>query len=727
MTMHRTLRLLPVAVALVAGSACTYVTSADYEAHLNGIDADGDGVPFADDCDDNDITRWLGNIEVPYDGVDNNCDGTDLVDADGDGFAGILQADWVPAHDGVAWPADVDGDTKDCADDPTLFADAANAYPGRPGDTPYDGADSDCNGSNDFDADGDGDMPISVNVSGGTIDVQQEYAAYAQLWEVNAGEAKFTDCDDADALVFGGAGGEVYYDGVDTDCAGDNDYDSDGDGFAMLGTTQAQLDALLAKYHGGEVPSDWAGADLDDCDDADNAVFPGFPDDTAYDGKDSDCGCALDADGDGEIDWDNDFDVDSDGWVDDNHTQQDVTDYAAIWCLSSSAPQGGGEGDCDDSDATINPGSAERLGDDLDSDCDDGIDTASFTDAGLGLLWEGPKGPAISSTDDVFILVAGADQFTDETSNTSSNVGIGLAFPLDATSESVPLGGSFAWQSPVPGALAADVDVVGTSDRFYGAVAYEQAGQTAMFSREWTWDDNANPPSFVPGNNDFALHPLYSSIDIEIALDNGGDPWVWSLGDTRLGVLHGDANTVTEDPEAFTTITTGAALFIDNAGAGTGTICDVGGCASYQFDGVTSSLSPAATQPWAGQNAIAASEQYGLIAYADVTEGLTLDDLNDGAPAMPLLSSTKVTAVEASMAPNGTVYIASIIDGNGSEVLLSYGDIGGSFTSVTLPYVVGQVPIGVAIHATATRVMLAVASEDGAGNDQVNWTFFEPL
>ena len=37
------------------------------------------------------------------------------------------------------------------------------------------------------------------------------------------------DCDDADATVFPGAT-DTWYDGVDQDCAGDNDYDFDGDG-----------------------------------------------------------------------------------------------------------------------------------------------------------------------------------------------------------------------------------------------------------------------------------------------------------------------------------------------------------------------------------------------------------------------------------------------------------------------------------------------------------------
>ncbi|MCB9779184.1 MAG: hypothetical protein H6742_11525 [Alphaproteobacteria bacterium] len=65
-------------------------------------DADGDGygdpsattlaceapdghVANADDCDDTSALAWDGAEEVPWDGVDNDCQGGDLVDVDGDG------------------------------------------------------------------------------------------------------------------------------------------------------------------------------------------------------------------------------------------------------------------------------------------------------------------------------------------------------------------------------------------------------------------------------------------------------------------------------------------------------------------------------------------------------------------------------------------------------------------------------------------------------------------
>lgn len=97
----------------------------------NGDDFDGDGYVEPEDCDDNDPNSYPGAEEVAYDGRDQDCDGSDLVDRDGDGF----QAE--------------EAGGPDCNDfDPKV-------HPGAR-DVPYNGTDGDCDNWSDDDFDHDG-------------------------------------------------------------------------------------------------------------------------------------------------------------------------------------------------------------------------------------------------------------------------------------------------------------------------------------------------------------------------------------------------------------------------------------------------------------------------------------------------------------------------------------------------------------------------------------------
>ena len=98
----------------------------------DGFDQDGDGASSCGggDCDDGDPTIRPGVPEVPYDGIDQDCDGEDMVDVDGDGFAGGERGDdcddtqvWISpgapeiCSDGVDGDCDgiADADDPDCA------------------------------------------------------------------------------------------------------------------------------------------------------------------------------------------------------------------------------------------------------------------------------------------------------------------------------------------------------------------------------------------------------------------------------------------------------------------------------------------------------------------------------------------------------------------------------------------------------------------------------------
>ena len=178
------------------------------------------------DCDDTDPASYPGATEVPYDTVDQDCDGSDLCDVDLDGFDSVECTDGDDCddededihvgaeeyyYDGVDQDCDegsdydADGDGYDSASYGGEDCDDAHAetYPGAP-DDPYDGIVTDCDAADEFDVDGDG---------------------------YDSAHHGGTDCDDANSSINPGAA-EAWYDGVDQDCDG-NDQDQDGDGWVL--------------------------------------------------------------------------------------------------------------------------------------------------------------------------------------------------------------------------------------------------------------------------------------------------------------------------------------------------------------------------------------------------------------------------------------------------------------------------------------------------------------
>jgi hypothetical protein len=125
---------------------------------------------------------------------------------------------------------------------------------------------------------------------------------------------KSDDCDDYDPEIYPGAEDE-WYDGVDSDCEGNSDYDADEDGFDSEAEGKGE-----------------------DCDDADASVNPDATD-TWYDGEDTNCDGA------------DDYDQDGDGYLVDGSI--------------------GGD-DCDDTNVEVNLGAVERC-DDIDWDCDGNV------------------------------------------------------------------------------------------------------------------------------------------------------------------------------------------------------------------------------------------------------------------------------------------------------------------------------------------------------------------
>ena len=240
--------------------------------------------PF--DCDDADDAIFLGALETCGDGIDQDCNGVDLLcagdDSDGDGFCdaatctdGTTPGDcddgdpdinpfgvevcnavddncdgyidenltFDEDNDGYSSPSSCEGSRDDCND----FI--ASVYPGAP--ELCDGIDQNCDGIIDeglvLDEDADGFVS-----------------------EDSCGNFLIFDCDDTDQTIYPGAP-EIAGDGIDQNCDGfgedNNDYDpvtidNDGDGFCEA-TTGACNDTST------NTPPD--------CDDSDPTIYPGAP------------------------------------------------------------------------------------------------------------------------------------------------------------------------------------------------------------------------------------------------------------------------------------------------------------------------------------------------------------------------------------------------------------------------------------------------------------------
>jgi hypothetical protein len=241
---------------IAALSGCTWIGDADYKAELVNVDEDGDGQTISEgDCNDQMPNVFLGNLETWYDGIDGDCGGDNDFDKDGDGFVPTEhQGKMTTSHVAVA---PLPGG--DCNDEDL------DSFPGANDDF-YDGVDSDCRGNDDYDQDGDG---VAYELIDANTDV---------------GDLARGDCDDQDPTIFPGQT-ETWYDGVDSDCGEDDDYDQDGDGYVP---TEYQGERTTGLNGTGNLPGG-------DCDDLNPERYEGA-NEIMSDVLDYDCDLCIDQD-----------------------------------------------------------------------------------------------------------------------------------------------------------------------------------------------------------------------------------------------------------------------------------------------------------------------------------------------------------------------------------------------------------------------------------------------
>jgi len=194
-----------------------------------------------EDCDDADASVHPGAAEVWYDAVDQDCDDGDDFDQDGDDFASAQH---------------VSGGG-DCND-----ANAA-VHPNAT-EVCFNGSDDDCDTHVDDTGLGAATWYPDLDQDGYATNNPVQACSQPPKHRSTLGTP--VDCDDFNPAVKPGAT-ELWYDGADQDCAGDDDYDRDKDTHRAIGQVGGGTDCddTRAIVHPGATEVCNNGLD-DDCD-----------------------------------------------------------------------------------------------------------------------------------------------------------------------------------------------------------------------------------------------------------------------------------------------------------------------------------------------------------------------------------------------------------------------------------------------------------------------------
>ena len=491
-------------------TGCTWVSDADIEARRAQMDDDGDGFVKSDDCDDSDAKINPEATDTWYDGIDSDCAGDDDYDQDLDGyiadeFVGLITA-------GAEGTGLLPGG--DCDDDSaTVNPEGVDEW--------YDGVDTDCAGNDDYDQDQDGYVEAAAEGA-------------ATRYVDGSGDLPGGDCDDTQADVYPSAA-DIWYDGADKDCAGNEDYDQDGDGFVP-----DEYVNLTTRYVSGS-----GGLAAGDCDDTREDTHPntgltegdpGFVTEAWGDGWDQDCA------------GDDDYDEDGDLFVED----------AAVGAVTSDAAgpiDGTGTlagGDCDNTNPEVNPDAFEVVTSATDFDCDGDPSTfamGALTDyAGdlYALDWTAPGDLVFdANSTDVYLSVRTPEvEVTRDSASgplsPSTYFESAFAFPVSIAAPANGIHGLADWWrftgSAAPYSVTDGHDFIAEDDALYGLIGLQLSTGRALRLNGY----NLTTSSRFGQSSRLAIGGSSTFPDFEdmtLALDDSGDLQAIAC-EANTGVLH---------------------------------------------------------------------------------------------------------------------------------------------------------------------------------------------